>query len=531
MNKSIFIFIFILLLVLPLGVHSQVSQIIKGPDVDKVDTTPQVSISPDSDKSSGQRVNYVSQSGDPVIIKKTINPISEDKYSIDSPLCISVEIKNNKNDRNAPDLKDIYIYEIIDNDLSLIDFSLYCDINSDLSKISDYKLDLFRYDIENPNIEKCEQNKNKCKYIQLYKKNDVKLENVPTEIYILNLNNISDYPPFLNDDDKKLLGFLKLNYGITWAENEAKGNNSINITKKQILENGRNTSLDNIKNELDQHKTILEIYDGRTYELKVKNKNGTQELFDNNNIIKVHAEKVSPKEYILFKYYIMPKRYGIFNTETIIRTYDTKYLYRPDMEYPLNIEIKDPKPDFEVRSSRNKHEAYTNDNIYVVYYITYLGGASEPIYNHASIKLDICGQSNFNYFDEHGRQMDASEMKSYLSNYTSFTKGYTREIPIIISYPKSGIYALPGIWINGIHYTFEDERTTVQTKFEKNKDLLSGLVLVIIIFIASKLIDIWKYCFAKKFHKDHPDRIKNSLVILLFILIFISIIIVLWLYL
>jgi hypothetical protein len=231
----------------------------------------------------------------------------------------------------------------------------------------------------------------------------------------------------------------------------------------------------------------LKISDGREYELRTIEKNGTKYVYDTNSEIDFLANDLEPKGSILFWYDVKPKKAGNFTTETIIKLYDTDYSDYQDISYPAQIEVKESIPKFEIHAKPNKLLVYNSgcprlfgepDKLDVLYDITYLGGASEPTCENITMKFDKTKKDGYFYFvDENGYRNDTLGNRSSFKDYSNFYKYETKEILTHIAFPKNGIYTLPGIWISEVHYGLEDEKIeiTVDDWIQRNKEKIGWI--------------------------------------------------------
>ena len=203
-----------------------------------------------------------------------------------------------------------------------------------------------------------------------------------------------------------------------------------------------------------------------------------------NNTIYIELDSIKFNERIKYHYYVVPKKSGIFSTNTILRIGDAQLQY-PDQDYPLDIEVS--KPRFDVELDIKELEVYENKPVDLIYRITPHG--QKTSYN---VKLEM---SN-NY--------------CCLNQYEYVIAGGSRNLVVLnysIIYPKAGEYSLPAVWIVDEPYTFPGERITVVDPFRatlsKTADILiilwGGLLFPLLIILEKFLLikNFYKYQFSE----------------------------------
>ena len=107
------------------------------------------------------------------------------------------------------------------------------------------------------------------------------------------------------------------------------------------------------------------------------------------------------------------------------------------------------------------------------YSVNYLGDLD--VYEDASVIMDNTSQtSKFGYFTN----------KSEISKQISFKKYETHHIPMTIEFPYTGEYYLPGITIEGVHYSFDHPLITINDPISGNEKYLNAISLLIGIIFA-----------------------------------------------
>jgi hypothetical protein len=418
---------------------------------------------------SGQsKANYEIQtsSSDAVTVSQTILPIKNAGYLSGDTARMFVEIKNNKRMKNIRYLNELAIRVIIDDELGIIpDSARWLKVYSleDLCKI---KTELYTCPLDENPLISCA---NRCQ------------NNIQLEYYLININNAK-----LNNSTEvsSIADRISDVYDMNWIDADDlkiyKSNNSI------IINNSMNDSYAIFHSQKDDTIEIV-FSDGRSYNLFSNISNGNTYLNYTNTIIGFNAGKLSPKESIILYYDMKPKKTGIFNTEVIVRAYDPELSHLQDLSFFSKIEVKDSNPKFEIKPRTGSLEATTKDPIDVYYDITYMGGASEPYCENIPIKFDPPKNERY-YVNEKGIRDDTLHIESNFKNYSNFYMHETISIPMRVAFSTKGSYPLPGLSVNGIHYSFNEEKINVDTWFFKHLDIIFLLVATFsLIFTALEL--------------------------------------------
>lgn len=444
----------------------------------------------------GKSDKHVTQlSSEPLIINKVSNPKSGGLY--DEPICVLVEIRNNKISGSNPKLDDIYIREIVDDDFRVIDSGVVYNKLKYLNEICECKAGLFRNEQSNTLV------------TNIKPKDGAVFNNSYIYYPLFNWDNVDTYNETI--DNTKLKDFLYEYFGVS-LENASinkfddKSNNVSFIYINDSILSNKNGNIIKlfIDENLDMNKSILILNDGRDYEFKVKWENESKIIYDWITIINIYIEELSQKDSFIFYYYIKPKKIGTFGTETIVRIYDDDYRYWPDMDVLYQIQIKDPKSNFEINPRYDKHQIYNKEIFNVIYDITYTGTGLGPYSENVLIELDK-PNNNYYYVNEKGERID--NYNSIFEHYSSFITNKTISVPIYIKYNTDGVYNLPGIWINGNHKRLEDRLVTVNSEFNKIfywLPVISIIVSIIMIFYARtelKMVHIELRSTQKQFEK------------------------------
>jgi hypothetical protein len=398
---------------------------------------------------------------DLISIKKMILPAKKDAYILGEPLRVLIEIKNiNKNIINDR-IVNIFIREVIDDDLGVSGNSGKWKI-VDFNEISRMKSDLFRNNSININGESC--------------------ESWPIEYELFNLDKIINNSKG-NDERSKLKSILYNSFDVEWIKKDDVTFLPIktkNLTGLNITTNSRGDWVELI-NDLNKSIT-LNISNNRKYVLKINEKKEgalvSRYINDTNYYLGIYRDNLSTRETLLFWYDIYPRKSGIFKTETLLRFYDSEHSKVHDLSYPIDIEVKQSTPKFEINPKPLKFQVYkwsrgSTNWLDIIYDITYMGGSTEPTCNQVTIELDKPLEGYFYYLNDKGKRDDYIAERSSFKDYSSFNKFETKQIKLRVAYPNTGNYYLPGIWINGEHYTFKEEQILVDDWLSRNLNILS----------------------------------------------------------
>lgn len=421
---------------------------------------------------SSSRSESKSNLEDSVTIKEIILPIKNEGYLSGQIARMFIEIRNNKMNKNDRDIKGLAVREIIDDELGVIPNSAKWIKSYSLDELCDLKSEIYRWPLD--------------KY-SLNNKQYSNCHNRLVEYNSFYYNNST-----LNDTENMNSIFQSLYnlFDIKWIKKEdVRFNRSMN---NEIWINNSKGDWVIIDNENTTAR--LKISDGRIYDLNARNENNTFYINDTNSIIGFRTDQLSPKESIIFYYDIKPKKTGIFNTETLIRVYDTDLSQIQDIIHSTKVEVKEAVPKFEIHPRPSNIEVYKYDDIImswikpcyidVVYDIMYVGGAAEPYCDNISIEFDE-PSDNWFFVDEKENENASLFKRSNFKNYSYFYKYETRSLPIRIAFPNKGIYSIPGIWINGVHYTFNDQKITVDTLVLRHLNVIFLYIATISLIITA----------------------------------------------
>jgi hypothetical protein len=465
--------------------------------------------------------------GEPIKIRKEIVPESPRKdYVMGDKLWVTVEVINIKNDMVNVGLKNIYIREIVDNELQVVAASedhinkeplIDLAMTDSLKDICYNELKLFRGESINYNIK------------------TIKIGN--DEIYkdaVICSNETLSYPLFewrgaLSGDvaeRNKLNNSLSEIFGLAWIKENASINGSL-----RMIQNGRNVSviyinrtdykekneyvrlqIDDVDNISSTGDLTLDISGDRFYELKYKvGNNKSINVYDWDTIIELDIDELRPKQKLIYRYSIKPKRSGAFNLKSMVRIVGNENLALPDIIYPTVMEVEDPDLSFRVVPILEKDHIYPDiwqwdltkwfDKILTLKYeIIFTGDTLRQYRDNILIELDDPPKGS-HYIDEKG---DGFNFKANFSK----DKVYTVSKDII--FEDSGKYIMPGITVEGNHYLFGDEKITVEDTwaFLLGKLIAFNTFIIIIgSFLAKKQIkEFVAYLRKRIFGKKNQER-------------------------
>ncbi|GEM_PF-2074918 len=406
--------------------------------------------------------SYPSSQGDIVTVKKIVMPPSKESYMLDKSLCVLVELKNNNRCNSCwYTIYNLNFSEILDDELCLSNEDIYYSLSGDLSEISNLYAHLYN------STDRCHLNLTNI-FKQTYKCY------VEPESYFLFRWNKSDVSGNLSKLHEQILTILKDTYGVNWAEISPENitytyNNSSQCITFTSVEDKTVSILCNKNTSTSE----LTIYDGRSYPLAYEDNGKSFTFYDSTKIIKPNSSDhitLKPHERLFYLYYIIPKRSGVFYANTLLKSNENTI--RPYIDYPLDIEIEQPIPEFDVSLELNTDQIFYNKHLLLKYDITYLSGGHDQCKN-------ICARServdtNTTYYS----YLPDNNCKYIILNNTSTHTQYIQTIPLIrkhtteqayflIKYPRTGVFSVPGIWINGKHYDFEGTHITVDHPFSR----------------------------------------------------------------
>ena len=403
-------------------------------------STPSIgSKAPDySGKSPERTTEYIQVPESPIIITKSIIPMSENYHPGDI-VAILVEVKN-----MGIELKNINIKEYVSKGLSIINTSKNAYILKDLDEIVDYKCGsnkCYYFDIENRS-QKCDSTDSL----------DIEMD---IGAYLFNQNNSKHN---LNELSK----FLNNNFDINWTDVTIYKSKDMKILH---IRNNQNLSRE-INVIFDEKKQYAKIeFNNITYKFRTNSKN----IYKLANNFDIHIDKIERKDRVAYWYYARLDEIGDFDAVTILRYWVEENSHFLDVDKSLT--IKSSKPAVNVDVDINRLNLLKNeDSVNITYKITYMG---RPIGNMA--KLDFNRKSSYTEIERYGPDIYLYPKDIRVGE--PFTK------TIKISYPCEGEYFSPEIIINGDVYPFTKEKILVETRFGKYANLVALIMAIVLFFI------------------------------------------------
>lgn len=399
-----------------------------------------------SGKSGDVTITQIISHEDPIKVTKRISSINNRGYLVGDAIRISVELECSKEK-----LMNLYIREDIDRDLKILNFSNYC------YKISSLQ-ELFYYE-------------------------EHKYFNCPLELctfYTEDPENVSD-----------------INYYFD--------NRSYNISRKTMvplnnlgreryeIDSLKNESLLEICNDLNCMGPIIEVYEGvpfskRSDKITIKTINGC--IYDlmkfrignktyistlGNCLYIENINTINNTDKLLYWYYIIPKKAGIYKMETNLYAKKDEPVEKQDyhMKHELNLEVVEPE--FRVEVSSQLKQVYKNEPITFVYYVKPMSYELESNYDNLIIKIDKEPQTY---------KVIGGIVNKSVDNYGINNEG---RVNWTVKYINTGIYDKPGIAVideihnTRRHYTFSSSDIHVDTPISRlNLPLILSLVLAAI---------------------------------------------------
>jgi hypothetical protein len=246
----------------------------------------------------------------------------------------------------------------------------------------------------------------------------------------------------------------------------------------------------------------LNINNERDYVLKAKSEGKLVRINDTETSLNFSFNNLTRQEIFFYKYYLKPKRSGVFNTVTLVRSWG-----RSDTESTSLIDVKDPNPLFEINPRPRddsillrQHDLW-NETLEIVYDITYLGGASDPEMHNTKLKLE-------NDLDYYYGSFDIKDKRPF--KIMDFTKYKTEHVHSYVRFKDNGKIKIPGIYINDKLYDFKDTTITVTdiprwigsiiiTRYSPIFAFFVGvLTFLVLVFFQESLEDFFKKFRTKK---------------------------------
>jgi len=450
---------------------------------------PQTTVSSEDISKGIDNTIFFSSPDSPLRIKKTFSPGNKSNYLLGDPIAVYVEISS-----TDEDLSDSYILEVIDDDLCVVPVTTEFGKISSIDSLMEYYRDLNNDEFLESG---CSIN-NSAFATHVYNRSGANCKKEEREYNLINLKlNDSNNLTELNNIEKSIGREFKI-------PSEDGKLNIFNIQKDRIQMN-RSEDLDFIDIIIKDNKSaIIDISGDRRYEYNAKCYNNSIIINETEVALKFDIQNLSKKELFVYKYYIKPKKSGIFNTVTLVRSWG-----RSDTRYVSTIDVKDPDPKFEInpRLKETSINIPFDKKLELVYDITYLGGASEPDLFNAKIKLE----NDMDYYD--------AKFNNDKQNQTiNLTKYKTAHLKSYIIFKEHGVFSVPGIYINGKLFNFKDTTIVVNDFWDWITSLLTfyNILFTSIIAVIFFLIPIIGSKTPQQFIRDKLisllTRINNFIV-------------------
>lgn len=393
-------------------------------------------------------VSYSSSPGDRVRIRKFTSPVNKSGYLLNDGLLISVEILC-KDDN----VDEVEVSEIIDDELYVVNKTIYSRKLDNISEIREYKKQL----LENPFGCYAENCLLRCDI-----NNSEWDENIDTRKIFLGKIFLHEYNETNNEctyniseetSIKDLLNNLSNRFDIYYAEELDRirfcnGTNSYNISIFNETDSMYINFSINEKNNIG----LMKFSDGREYNVGIIRNKNFFEAYDLIQNFDFDISHINTDELFVYKYEIKPKKRGIFYIDTLAKTYA-----RPYIEYPMILDIN-AKPKFEIYPLLSKKEVLEGDKVDLVYVIKYLGGSSKYSISNINVKLD-----------QNPQFYSIDLMDNKLLNFSLYeNKRYKTQL----TFKEPGSYTIPGIWLNEEYQTFGDINVNVKWFWSNPLDLL-----------------------------------------------------------
>jgi hypothetical protein len=157
----------------------------------------------------------------------------------------------------------------------------------------------------------------------------------------------------------------------------------------------------------------------------------------NNNSIIINITRLDPKEWIRYNYTLLPQMEGIYYADTLVRIGSNTSDFK-DLFLPLKINIEPMINEFNVIPQADKYQAYTEENITIVYTIRYLGN------NPSKCKFNAM-------LDPNRRDFDCVNNKSAELIFDNIIK--TQNFSSTMHFNQIGPQPIPGITISDSHFS------------------------------------------------------------------------------
>jgi len=471
-----------------------------------------------SGKTDSSSSDHKSGSSDSVIFFKNdvyTNPLEYPKKSIsdrdDNLRKVYIEIISN-NDKKTT----LNIREFIDENLSMLLPSLHGYVLSTPNDITLYKLGLLE-ELESNKSIKVDENQTNIQFVSgghscQFSKHNLyrisKLDNVLA--YSKNKNAFFTWNNKLNDSNLSnytgLCRFLESDLMISDIRNHA-GSISFGNDSIEIKINDKLINLFKNKNNIINNDSIILEYNNIATHLMSKNaiinKNSSSDtsyityVYNINDIIAFDNVEIPPGSMFVYWYYVFPKSFGTFRTETI--SFSNVNGISGFYQKELNIENR---PIFEVIPKASESSIDIHDVLGLEFSVVYLGGG--PLSSSGNTTVEFESDSDYSFVNERGDPVNPNCTED-------FPKDVSVPIKRFIKFEHKGTISLPGIWINK-KYCISNKDITVDDWWERNKDITGSFfvgLVTFIVFALGMIIEV-RYLREEDCKKSVRIRVDNS---------------------
>jgi hypothetical protein len=422
---------------------------------------------------------------DEVYIKPLEYPIKAVSDRSDNIRKVQMEIISN-NEKDA----ELDIREYIDKNLSIILPSLHGYVLTTPDEFSLYKSGILEKLESNEDIEIREHN-NRIYFdlgdytnYSIGKSNIYEVNNLPTTLpYSGHSDAILYWNKSLNNSGLSCLlqPYLLVNNLRNYSEAISCACDRINISTDDGM-----VFLNRSSSKMDENSLILHhgdiIAHLKCNASKEKGNSSPVCVYDVMDMLTFDNVTIPSGSLFVYWYYVVPRSYGTFHTETV--TFTKINGLKEFSQNELDIENQ---PVFRVEPKISKSCEYVNEILGLEYDIEYMGGGPQSSSGNISIAFDE--DPNYILVNEKGKETTGNALMD-------FKMDTSESIKIYIKYKQKGEFSLPGIWINKRHYTF-NRYVTIDDPLSRNPTLagniFAGIVALFLFILTLIFKDIILY--------------------------------------
>jgi hypothetical protein len=447
--------------------------------------------------------SYLQQSQFPIIVNKydLFHDISED-YKSDT-ICIFIQVAN----IGDKDVEDLNIYEIIPEDMKIVN----CSIPIKATSIEEF-LRYIRSARREPYLIAAQDITN-----PLALSNKIFRDDPPYHLKNHLKENFSSYlGTILNNKNKKNQNSIaNLKQNISNNLNKAISNNVLcNLAldnDKMSLQTRRLLNDSRIKQKVDRlllnYLILRDIYPS-----DIRKPDGFFKVGENPEVdeaagtIHVSIPQLSPKESLMFMYYIRTYDHQTQKINTILDIANSKY---PNLQFPLDVTFQQPK--FNVRVFTPKTEIQPGETIIMKYIVDLLSPTNiSKKYTFSSI------------IDETNKTVDADPQEF---NFVFQNGNQTCNRSTNVTIYESGTFNVPSLIINGNEYFISDKYIKVEPRWHTYVLEITLFFTILALLIGPSLTNYSKYVMNSKYPTNLMLVLIPSIIILvIFFILLINII-------